>query len=93
MKKEEDDLLKNIRKLVSLICNSKPETTIKGEIESLAFLIGHDPIVINDSKCYFTIDEDNPIGSIFNKDDNIFICQNCGAKHELGNYEIVKKRK
>lgn len=40
-------ILAEIKALCQLICNSPPETTIKGEIESRAFMLGHFPDVLN----------------------------------------------
>lgn len=37
----------DIKRLCDLIVNSEPQTVIKGEIESLAFHIGHHPAVLN----------------------------------------------
>ena len=39
-------LLDDVKRLSDLICNSLPETPIKGEIESLAYSIGHHPLII-----------------------------------------------
>jgi len=41
------ELLKDIRKLCHLITCSPSDTPIKGEIESLAFMIGHYQQVLN----------------------------------------------
>lgn len=40
-------LLVEVRKLCKIIVDSHPNTIIKGEIESLAFYIGHHPFVMN----------------------------------------------
>jgi hypothetical protein len=39
-------LLKDVNRLCSIICNSSPDTAIRGEIESLAFSIGHHPLIL-----------------------------------------------
>lgn len=41
-----EQLLTEVRELCSLICNSSPDATIKGEIESRAYALGHFPQVI-----------------------------------------------
>ena len=42
-----EQLLKDIKKLTDIIVGSKPDTTIAGEIESMALEIGHHPLVLN----------------------------------------------
>jgi hypothetical protein len=42
-----ENLLKEVSDLCELICNSSPDTTIKGEIESKAFMLGHHPAILN----------------------------------------------
>lgn len=42
-----DQLLRDIKKLTDIIVGSKPDTTIAGEIESMALEIGHQPLVLN----------------------------------------------
>lgn len=46
-KNELNELLSEVKELVSIICGSSPDRTVKGEIESLAFSIGHHPCVMN----------------------------------------------
>ena len=43
---DNDTITNDIARLCSIICNSSPDTTIKGEIESLALSIGHHPAII-----------------------------------------------
>lgn len=40
-------VLSEVQHLCNKIVNSPPDTTIKGEIESLAFMLGHHPLVLN----------------------------------------------
>lgn len=42
-----NEILFEVKKLCDLIVNSKPETPIKGEIESLAFNISQHPDILN----------------------------------------------
>lgn len=44
---ENTKLFADVRILCDLICNSKPETPIKGDIESIALDIGHYPQIMN----------------------------------------------
>jgi hypothetical protein len=42
-----DALLLEVKKLCDMIVNSKPDQTVKGQIESLALSVGHHPEVLN----------------------------------------------
>lgn len=44
--KEAEAIFSKVKDLCNLICNSSPDTTIKGEIESKAFYLGHHPEIL-----------------------------------------------
>lgn len=44
---EVEGAFEEVRELCMKICNSPPETPIKGDIESMAYLLGHHPLIIN----------------------------------------------
>lgn len=48
--KEAEAIFSKVKDLCNLICNSSPDTTIKGEIESKAFYLGHAGIYIKNLK-------------------------------------------
>ena len=48
--KEAEAIFSKVKDLCNLICNSSPDTTIKGEIESKAFYLGHHPEILKAEK-------------------------------------------
>lgn len=41
------EVVSSTKTLCNIICNSTPETTIKGKMQSMAFLLGHHPMILN----------------------------------------------
>jgi predicted RNA-binding protein Jag len=53
------DMAVEVHKMVMHVTGSPNTTTIKGEIESMAFMIGHHPLVLNAPTIKFKIEEDD----------------------------------
>jgi hypothetical protein len=70
-------LEKDVKRLCNLILGSPPDTTIKGEIESLAWKIGHHPSILNcESKLENPPAFSNVIGCDFCTKDKIMLRRN-----------------